>query len=151
MVHEVASPGPFWERLFSLPVLLQQPYSLLSHTCNPRSFIYLRTLFRDGAPATRLESAASTLFLSSQGVASAKGHFLFSSTYIKRTNHESSSTQLQLGCDAGKSRSEVPSRHRLRTAVPPSRHPLRPLFSPCHFATAISSTRRGRPFRRLPR
>jgi hypothetical protein len=104
VVREVASPGPFRERLLSTsPVLrcLRQPFSLLSHTCNPRSFIYLRTLFRDDAPATRLESAASTLFLSSQGVAPAKGHFLFSSTYPKRTNHESASTQFQLGRDAG--------------------------------------------------
>ena len=70
----------------------------------------------------------------------------------KRTNHESARTQFQCRCVARHSRqSEVPSRHRLRTAVPPSRHPLRPLFSPCHFAAAISSTRRGRPFCRLPR
>src|SRR6266481_4505424 len=37
--------------------------------------------------------------------------------------------------------SEVPSRHRLRTAVPPSRHPFRSLFSPCCVATPIRSTR----------
>src|SRR6266404_3412937 len=55
----------------------------------------------------------------------------------KRTNHESASTQLQLGRDAGQSRSEMPSRHPLRTSMPPSRHPLRALFSPCRVAASI--------------
>src|SRR6267143_2896362 len=87
------------------------------------------------------------------GCTPARDPFFFSQPPTpKRTNHESARTQLQFARIARQSRqSEVPSRHRLRTAVPPSRHPFRSLFSPCHFATAISSTRRGRPFRRLPR
>src|SRR5712675_298214 len=110
---------------------------------NPCSFIDLPTLSRHGAPATRLESAASTLFLSSRGCTPARDPFFFSQPPTpKRTNHESARTQLQFARIARQGRqSEVPSRHRLRTAVPPSRHPLRPLLSPCRFATAIRTAR----------
>src|SRR5882762_9172758 len=64
-----------------------------------------------------------------------------SATSPKRTKHESASTQLQLGRDAGQSRSQMPSRHPLRTSVPPPCHPLWTLFSSCRIAIPIRTTR----------
>src|SRR5258708_1094626 len=40
----------------------------LSHPCNPRSFMQLHTLLRNGARLSPLFSTASTLFLSPRGV-----------------------------------------------------------------------------------
>jgi hypothetical protein len=53
----------------SVDTLTDQVLSLLSHTCNPCTFMQLRTLSRNGAKLSLPFSVASALFLSQRGCA----------------------------------------------------------------------------------